>query len=91
MVMCLIHLWSKTELNSYDIDHLTYKFTTEVSITLSFSFKVNGVNLIRMHANNTTAYGRILLDTPFTRQELKDSLLFASKKSKKPALDRAAW
>ena len=42
-----------------------------------------------MHANNATAYGRMLLDTLFTRQELKDSLLFASKKSEKPALDRA--
>ena len=44
-----------------------------------------------MHAHNATAYGQMLLDTPFTRQELKDSLLFASKKSEKPALDRAAW
>jgi hypothetical protein len=41
-----------------------------------------------VYAKNATAYGRKLLDILFSRQELKDSLLFASKKSEKAALER---
>lgn len=41
-----------------------------------------------MPANNPLAYGRILLDILFTRQELKESILFKHFKSAKPPLDR---
>lgn len=53
-----------------------------------FFLKVNGINLLNLHATNELAYGKMLLDTLFTRTKLKESLLFASKKSEKPGLDR---
>ena len=53
-----------------------------------FFLKVSGINLLNLHASNELAYGRMLLDALFTRTELKDSLVFASKKSEKPGLDR---
>ena len=66
--------------------------TTGVLQTISHTFflliKVHGSNLLRLYANNPTAYGRQLLDTLFTREELKVSLLFTSSKSDKPGLDR---
>ena len=49
---------------------------------------MNGINLLNLHASNEPAYGRTLLDALFSRNELKESLLFTSKKSDKPGLDR---
>ena len=53
-----------------------------------FFLKVNGINLLNLHASDEQAYVRMLLDALFTRIELKDSLVFASKRSEKPGLDR---
>ena len=61
---------------------------TSAAFWISFLLKVNGLNLLKLHAGNVLAYGCILLDVLFTRSELKESLLFAAKKSEKPALDR---
>ena len=47
-----------------------------------FFLKVSGINLLNLHASNELAYGRMLLDAVLTRTELKDSLVFASKKVK---------
>ena len=47
--------------------------------SFSFFLKVNGVNLLKVHA---LAYRHMLLDTLFTRAELMRSLLFSFKKVK---------
>ena len=64
------------------------KFQSMICMLFSFLLKVNGINLLKLHAGNVLAYGRMLLDVLFTRSELKDTLLFASKKREKPAFDR---
>lgn len=51
-------------------------------------FVVNGINLLRIPARDAYAYALNLLDSLFTKEELSSSLLFKSKKSEKPALDR---
>ena len=56
--------------------------------SLPLLLKVNGINLLKVHATDEFAYGRLLLDTLFTRAELKDSLVFKSTKSEKPGLDK---
>ena len=53
-----------------------------------FFLKVNGINLLNLHASDELAYGRMLLDALFTRTELKDSLVFATIRSEKAGLDR---
>ena len=55
--------------------------------SFSFFLKVNGIKLLKVHAADEFAYGHMLLDTLFTRAELKDSLVFKSKKSEKPGLN----
>ena len=53
-----------------------------------FFLKVNGINLLNLHASDELAYGRMLLDALFTRTELKDFLVFATIRSEKAGLDR---
>ena len=55
--------------------------------SFSFFLKVKGINLLKVHAADEFAYGRMLLDTLFTRAELKESLVYKSKLSEKPGLD----
>ena len=50
--------------------------------------KLNGINLLRIPARDAYAYALSLMDALFTKQELSSSLIFYSKKSDKPALDR---
>ena len=50
--------------------------------------QVNGINLLRLSARDAYAFGLQLLDILFTKEELSGSLLFKSKKSSKPGLDR---
>ena len=49
--------------------------------------QVDGVNLLRIPARDAYAYGLALMDKLFTREEMATSLLFKSKKSKKPGLE----
>ena len=58
------------------------------STIITFFLQYNGINLLRVTAKEATAYGRSLLDLLFTKTEQKQSLLYSSKKSNKPALDR---
>ena len=53
-----------------------------------FFLKVNGINILKLHAGTAEAYGRMLLDMLFTRNELKESLLFASARSEKKGLEQ---
>ena len=50
--------------------------------------QVNGVNILRLSAKDVYAYGLQLIDILFTKEEQSQSLLFASKRSSKPALER---
>ena len=50
--------------------------------------KVHGINLQRIPARDAYAYALSLMDALFTKQELSSSLIFSSKKSDKPGLDR---
>ena len=50
--------------------------------------QVNGVNILRLSARDVYAFGLQLLDILFTKEEQSRSLLFSSKKSSKPGLDR---
>ena len=50
--------------------------------------KVNGINFLRIPARDAYAYALSFMDALFTKQELSSSLIFCSKKSDKPALDR---
>ena len=50
--------------------------------------QVNGINILRLSARDAYAFGLQLLDILFTKEELSGSLLFKSKKSSKPGLDR---
>lgn len=49
---------------------------------------MNGVNLLRIPSRDAYAYALALMDVLFTKEELAMSLLFKSKKSEKPGLDR---
>ena len=49
---------------------------------------VNGVNVMRLPARDAYAFGLQLMDIMFTKDELANALLFASKKSDKPGLDK---
>ena len=49
---------------------------------------MNGINILRLSARDAYAFGQQLLDILFTKEELSGSLLFKSKKSTKPGLDR---
>ena len=49
--------------------------------------KVNGVDIRHVHASTAMAYGRILLDILFTRQDLQGSVIFPTPRSNRPALD----
>ena len=55
---------------------------------MPLSFKVDGINLLRVPAKDVNAYGRALLDLLFTKQEQKSSIVMKSKSSK-PPLDQA--
>lgn len=48
----------------------------------------NGTNLLKVIADDPTAYVRHLLDIMFTKDEQKKSLLYKSEKSSKPELDQ---
>ena len=52
------------------------------------NMQVNGVNILRLSARDAYAYGLQLLDILFTKEEQSRSLLFSSKKSPKPGLER---
>ena len=56
---------------------------------MPLSFKVDGINLLRVPAKDVNAYGRALLDLLFTKQEQKSSIVMKSKKNSKPPLDQA--
>ena len=49
--------------------------------------KVNGVDIRHVHASTAMAYGRILLDILFTRQDLQGSVIIPTPRSNAPALD----
>ena len=49
---------------------------------------VNGINTLRIPSRDAYSYGLQLMDIFFTKEELATSLLFKSKKSDKPALDK---
>ena len=51
--------------------------------SFSFFLKVNGINLLKVHAADEFAYGCMLLDTLFTQAQLKESMVFKSKKREK--------
>ena len=55
-----------------------------------FQLQVDGVNLLKINLNakDAIAYGRALLDRLFSKQEQRTSLLFATAKSNKPALNQ---
>lgn len=48
--------------------------------------QVDGINLLRIPSKDAYAYARTLLDTLFTKQEQKKSIVLKSKKSLKPQL-----
>ena len=50
---------------------------------------INGINVLRLPARDKYAFGLQLLDVLFTKEKLASSLLFKSKKSEKPGLDKA--
>ena len=62
---------------TYNVLLLTPPGYYRLSHTFPPLFKVYGTSLLRPYANSPTAYGRQLLDTLFTREELKVSLLIA--------------
>lgn len=49
---------------------------------------VNGVDVTRIPAKDEYSYGLRLMDILFTKKEMSESLLFSSKKSNKPGLDK---
>lgn len=49
---------------------------------------VGGVNVMRLPSRDAYSLALQLLDILFTKEELGSSLLFKSKKSNKPGLDR---
>ena len=50
---------------------------------------INGINVLRLPARDAYAFALQLLDVLFTKEELASSLLFKSKESEKPGLDKA--
>ena len=50
--------------------------------------RINGVNVMRIPSRDAYAFGLQLMDILFTKEELAGSLLFQSKKSEKPGLNR---
>ena len=50
--------------------------------------QAGSVNLMRLPAPTPCAFGLAVVDSLFTKQELASSLLFESKKSENPPLDR---
>lgn len=48
----------------------------------------NGINVMRIPSQDAYAFGLQLIDILFTKSELASSLLFKSKKSEKPGLDK---
>lgn len=57
-------------------------------VVLLYFVQVNGINILRLSARDVYAFGLQLLDIFFTKEEQSRSLLFSSKKSSKPGLDR---
>lgn len=51
--------------------------------------QVNGINLKMIPARDAYAYALAIMDILFTPEEMSTSLLFASKRSLKPALQQA--
>ena len=49
--------------------------------------QINGRNVNLIPARDAYAFGLLLMDSLFTKEELSGSLLFKSKKSEKPGLD----
>ncbi len=49
---------------------------------------VNGVNVLRIATRDSYSFTLQLLDMMFSKEELASSLLFKSKKSPKPGLDK---
>lgn len=49
----------------------------------------NGIHIMHLPSRDAYSFGLQLLDIMFTKEELASSLLFKSKKSDKPGLDRA--
>ena len=50
--------------------------------------QVNEVNILRLSARDVYVFGLQLIDILFTKEEQSHSLLFSSKKSSKPGLER---
>lgn len=48
----------------------------------------SGINVMRIPSRDAYSFGLQLMDIMFTKAELSSSLLFKSKKSKKPSLDK---
>ena len=60
-------------------------YYSHISEDLIFSpSKVNGVDIWHVHAFTAMAYGRILLDIIFTRQDLQVSGAFPTPRSNRP-------
>lgn len=57
-------------------------------VVLLYFVQVNGINILRLSARDVYAYGLQLIDILFTKEEQSHSLLFSSKKSSKPGLDK---
>ncbi len=52
------------------------------------TLQYNGIQLLSIQGKDAIAYGRAVLDVLFSKEEQKKSLLYASKKSNKPGLNR---
>ena len=52
---------------------------------------INGKNVMRMHVTGPYNFGSKLLDMLFTKEELRRSLLYETKRSDKAALDTKAY
>ncbi len=60
-----------------------------IGFTITFCLmQINGINLKTLPARDAYAYALCLMDALFTQEEMAVSLLFASKRSSKTALDR---
>ena len=69
---------------------LTSPYQSNLYKCLLFFFKVNGINVLKLHASTPYIYGRMLLDMLFTRSELKDSLILPSAKRRR-CLIKKKW
>ena len=62
--------------------------TSEVAPAVDPKYIINDINVLEMNTRDCYQYGLDLMSMLFTREEMGKSLLYKSKRSSKPALDK---